>query len=160
MGSMKNVKKLKELLGRLELKRKANPAHSENKYNTDFKKSKSKAKEYMDDPEKLKKLLDDAKKKSNGNRGALSEVWENLQLIQELILAWWKGEYKKIPKKSILLLIATLLYVVSPADAIPDFIAGLGFIDDVAIIGMVINQMKGDLENFKIWKNGKDDFAL
>ena len=40
--------------------------------------------------------------------------------------------------KRILPLLASLLYVLSPVDAVPDFLPGLGWMDDVFVIGFLL----------------------
>jgi uncharacterized membrane protein YkvA (DUF1232 family) len=44
-----------------------------------------------------------------------------------------------------------LAYFVMPIDAIQDFIPGIGFIDDVFIIGMVMKSIASEIERFKIY---------
>lgn len=117
-----------------------------------YKKYESKAKEYMEDKEKADDLLKKAMGKAKDKKNALGEVWEKLQLLFEIFHAWIKGEYKEIPKGSIIMIIATIIYFVSPVDLVPDFIAGLGFFDDAAVIGFAIKQISDDLEKFKLWK--------
>jgi uncharacterized membrane protein YkvA (DUF1232 family) len=72
------------------------------------------------------------------------------------------GQYREIPTKSILSVIAALLYFVSPIDAIPDFLLGFGFIDDAAIIAFTVRQISKDLDSFKQWKenNGQEKKIL
>jgi hypothetical protein len=40
--------------------------------------------------------------------------------------------------KRILPILASILYVVSPIDAVPDFIPGLGWVDDLLVIGCLL----------------------
>jgi DnaJ-domain-containing protein 1 len=40
--------------------------------------------------------------------------------------------------KRILPILASLLYVVSPIDAVPDFLPGLGWVDDLLVIGFLL----------------------
>ena len=110
------------------------------------------AKTYLNNTKKSNDLLDEATTKSNTNKNALEEVWDNLQLLLAMFRSWVKGEYKEIPTKTILSIIAAIVYFVSPVDFIPDFIAGLGFADDAAIIGFTIKQIAEELEKFKLWK--------
>lgn len=121
-------------------------------YEKGYKKYESKANDYMNDKEKADGLLKEAMKKANNKKGALSEVWEKLQLLFDIFRAWIKGDYKEIPTKSIIMIIAGILYFVSPIDLIPDFIVGLGLVDDAAVIGFVIKSISDDLESFKEWK--------
>ncbi|MDP4163640.1 MAG: DUF1232 domain-containing protein, partial [Bacillota bacterium] len=48
--------------------------------------------------------------------------------------------------------IGSVIYFVSPIDLVPDFIAGLGFLDDAAVIGFTLKKISGDLERYKEWK--------
>lgn len=42
-----------------------------------------------------------------------------------------------------------LAYVVLPIDVIPDFIPGVGFLDDVFVIGMVMKSILDEIERYK-----------
>ncbi|MCM3663158.1 YkvA family protein [Mesobacillus subterraneus] len=117
-----------------------------------YKKFEAKAKEYVNRPEKTDVLLKDASKKADDKKGSLSEIWDNLQLLFDLVGAWRRGEYRKIPTGSIVTIIAAIIYFVSPIDLVPDFLMGLGIIDDAAVIGFVLKQLTTDLEKFKSWK--------
>ncbi|WP_462411679.1 YkvA family protein [Neobacillus sp. Marseille-QA0830] len=117
-----------------------------------YKKYESKASEYLNDKEKADGLLKEAIQKANQKKGALSNVWEKLQLLFEVLRAWIKGDYKEIPTRSIVMIIAGILYFVSPVDLVPDFIAGLGLVDDATVIGFILKQITKDLEKFKLWK--------
>lgn len=123
-----------------------------NKGKLKYKKYLDMAKTYLNNKTKSNELLDEATTKSNTNKNALEEVWDNLQSLIAMFRSWVKGDYKEIPTKTILSVIAAIIYFVSPVDFIPDFIAGLGFADDAAIIGFTIKQITEDLEKFKIWQ--------
>lgn len=117
-----------------------------------YKKFESKAKEYINKPEKTDVLLKDAGKKADDHKGSLAEIWDNLQLLFDLVGAWRRGEYRKIPTRSIMTIIASIIYFVSPVDLVPDFLIGLGIVDDAAVIGFVLKQISVDLERFRIWR--------
>lgn len=121
-----------------------------------YKKFEGKAKEYVKRPEKTDALLKDATKKADERKGSLSEVWDNLHLLFDLVGSWRKGDYKKIPTGSIITIIAAIIYFVSPIDLMPDFLIGLGIIDDAAVIGFVLKQVTADLEKFKLWKEANN----
>ena len=111
-----------------------------------------KAKEYLKNPRKANKLWKEATRKAATDKGKLEEIWENVQLIFDMFKSWINRDYKEIPTKSISLIIASLIYFVSPVDLIPDFIVGMGLFDDAAVMGYVIQQVSKDLERFKEWK--------
>jgi len=52
----------------------------------------------------------------------------------------------RLSKKSKWLLIGTLVYLGVPQDLIPDYIFGLGQIDDALVIGYLIKSIKDDLK--------------
>lgn len=129
--------------------------------NIDFeevkKKFGKKAKEYANDKEKSKGLVNDAFKKAKKfekKKGPLEEIWDNVQLLFGLIKDWASGEYKDIPMGSIVLIIIGLLYFVSPIDLVPDFIPG-GIIDDALVLGLVIKQVMNDLDKYHLWKENQ-----
>ena len=67
--------------------------------------------------------------------GLLARLFQNLRLLVPLIKDYWKGNYRDVSIRSIIIFVVALIYIISPIDLIPDYIIGLGQIDDVAIIG-------------------------
>jgi len=120
----------------------------------EFQQAKSKAEEYARDPEKAKKLIDEAMKKAKGkNKGPLGEVWRYLTALIRLTRAYYNKRYTDVPWQTIVLAIAGLIYFVSPIDLIPDFIPVAGYLDDAAVIAFVVASIKADLDNFLEWED-------
>ena len=121
---------------------------------SEFQQAKSKAEEYARDPEKAKKLVDEAMKKIKGkNKGPLGEVWMYLTALIRLTRVYFTRQYTDIPWQTIVLAIAALIYFVSPFDLIPDFIPVAGYLDDVAVISFVVESIKTDSDNFLEWED-------
>lgn len=119
----------------------------------EFQQAKSKAEEYAQDPEKRKKLFDEAMKKAKGKRkGQLDEVWMYLTALIRMARAYFNRQYTDVPWTSIVLVIAALIYFVSPLDFIPDILPLIGLTDDAVVIAFVVAQIKSDLENFMEWE--------
>lgn len=95
-----------------------------------------------------------AQRKAERNRSALGDAFEELQALVRLVRAWARREYGRVPWKSIVLAVFGLLYFLIPTDAIPDFVAVLGFTDDIAVIGWVVSSIRGDLREFRAWESG------
>lgn len=127
----------------------------EKKAEQQLEKAKNKAKELIDDPDKAKEVLKNAIKKADSAKGPLEKIWQDLQLMFGIIKDWFTGEYKEIPIGSIIAILGALIYFVSPIDLIPDFLPGVGYIDDVFVIGLVISQVRADLNKYKLWKESK-----
>jgi len=118
-------------------------------------KKRSKAEDYLSNPDKSKKLLDEALKKAvakEEKKGPLYDVWNTLMAMIRLFQAYIHRDYTRIPWGSIVLIVVAIIYFVSPFDLIPDWIPLAGFIDDTAVIAFVINQIKNDLDNFLRWE--------
>ena len=84
--------------------------------------------------------------------GLLARLFQNLRLLAPLIRDYWKGTYRDVSAKSIVIFVASLVYLISPIDLIPDYIIGLGQIDDAAILGLSLYFMEKDLLKYKEWK--------
>jgi uncharacterized membrane protein YkvA (DUF1232 family) len=117
-----------------------------------FKKAKNKAEEYASNPEKLSELIDKASKKANGKRGPLDAVWLQLTACFRLIKAYASGSYREIPWSSLIMLVAAVIYFVMPVDLIPDFILGLGLLDDAALLGWTVKTFSSDIDAFVEWE--------
>jgi len=58
------------------------------------------------------------------------------------------GRYK-MNKWNMSIIAATILYVVSPIDAIPDLVPVLGWLDDVTIVGYAISKLTAEMKRYK-----------
>lgn len=122
------------------------------KFEGGHKKFEGRATKYADNPKDLQQLLKRALQKASHNKSSLSGILQQLYLLVELVKAWSKKEYREISKKTIIMVIATIVYFVAPLDFIPDFLFGFGIIDDVAVIGYTVKQISKELDTFKKWK--------
>ena len=109
---------------------------------------------YAGDPARAEGLLSKAVRIALANREALARVWDDLMILFRLIGCWFRGEYRRVPLKTILSALAAIIYLVTPFDAIPDFIPVAGLLDDAAVIAFVINSIRRDLEEFRGWEKG------
>lgn len=61
------------------------------------------------------------------------------------------GRYK-MNNWNLSIIIGTIIYVISPIDAIPDFIAVGGWIDDVAIVAYAMRKLADEIQRYKLEK--------
>ncbi|WP_252090478.1 DUF1232 domain-containing protein [Pseudomonas sp. MWU13-3659] len=85
----------------------------------------------------------------------LGQLREDVRLMQALCLAWWRGEYRAVSPKALVTIVAGLLYFVSPLDAIPDWLLGVGLLDDIAVLGWVLKTVADELGRFKAWRDSQ-----
>jgi uncharacterized membrane protein YkvA (DUF1232 family) len=83
----------------------------------------------------------------------MARIFQNLRLLIPLIKDYWKGTYRDISVKSIVIFVVALAYIISPIDLIPDYIIGLGQIDDAVILGLSLYFLEKDLRKYKEWKD-------
>jgi uncharacterized membrane protein YkvA (DUF1232 family) len=104
------------------------------------------------DAKKLAEVLEAGVKKMNAHSKALTAVLADLQLIVRMVRARLKGEYRDLSNKSLVILVGALLYFLMPVDAIPDFIPGVGFLDDAGVIAMALGTVKTEIDKFRAWE--------
>lgn len=117
-----------------------------------YEKAKSKAEEYAKDPEKLDELINKASRKAGDRKGPLGALWSQLMACFRLIRAYAKGTYRNISWTSLVMLVAAVVYFVMPIDLVPDFILGLGLLDDAVILGWTIKKFSSDIDAFVEWE--------
>jgi len=117
----------------------------------------NKAEEYMDNPEKTENLVSRAFKKAEASKEneVIHQIWDKIHLLFGLVRDWSKGNYKSISKSALLTIIAGLIYFVSPIDIVPDWIVGLGLVDDAAVLGLIINRLDKELVRYREWKKSE-----
>jgi uncharacterized membrane protein YkvA (DUF1232 family) len=85
--------------------------------------------------------------------GFLARLFQDLKLLIPLIKDYWKGTYRDVSAKSIVIFVVALAYIISPIDLIPDYLIGLGQIDDAVILGLSLYFLEKDLRKYKEWKD-------
>ena len=82
----------------------------------------------------------------------LGGMIDNIECMICLVDSYIKKEYKEIPLSSIISIVAALGYLLSPIDLIPDFIPGVGYLDDVAVLLFILNLgIDKDLDKYRNW---------
>ncbi len=111
-----------------------------------------KSRELLDEPGRLKSLLDRAILKLGSSRLAESELAKSLRRAVRLVRAYSSGAYREIPVKSVLMILAAIVYFVMPLDLIPDILLGFGFADDMALLGWTLKTVKDEVDRFAEWE--------
>lgn len=110
-----------------------------------------KAEEIIEDRQSLNSLLIRARSKMDQGRDKMTSVMDKVNLFFRMLKAYAKGEYRNIATGKVVLIIAAFLYLVSPIDAVMDFLPG-GLIDDAAIFLWLFNSLKDEIEAFRLWE--------
>jgi uncharacterized membrane protein YkvA (DUF1232 family) len=111
------------------------------------------AKSYVNDPQRLGALFQEAAKQAKTlPKDSFKETWPYLQTMLRLIRAYHRGEYRAAPETTLVVIVAAIIYVVSPLDVIPDAIPAIGFLDDATIVTLALQRTKQDLDDFMVWE--------
>lgn len=118
-----------------------------------FGRSKATAGKYARNSLSILGLLKAALGKSNGMKGDDAIGFrEQIMLLSRMIKAYVAGDYRQIPTKTLVSMLASLIYFVSPIDFIPDVLPILGFADDIALMVWLFNSLQDDIANFRDWE--------
>lgn len=111
--------------------------------------ARKKAERMMGSHSRLNKLLRQATARMKKRRLRLQNILKELELLIRMVRAYAGGTYRHVPRKAILGVVAALIYFVNPCDIIPDFVTGLGFLDDATVVGLVIKSFQDEIELFR-----------
>lgn len=111
-----------------------------------------KARNYVANPKKLKLLL--FQLGAYLSKDGLSNVKTNLLLMYHYLQDIVAGRYKEYSSSKLLLVVAILIYVVSPFDLVPDMLPA-GLLDDSSLIVLALKELTDELTNYKLYKEQK-----
>ena len=84
----------------------------------------------------------------------LSRTWEDIRDMFGMLRDSVSGRYA-VPFRSLAAIAVTLLYLANPFDLIPDFIPGVGYIDDVFMVSLCLRFIGADLQKYRDWKTAE-----
>lgn len=109
-------------------------------------------------PGKLQRLIFNAKEKlmnMENRRHTLKNVVRYLSVFIRIIKDYNAGYYPHLPWKSLLSIVGVILYFINPLDVIPDFIPGIGLIDDITLLAYVYKSIENDVEDYLDWEESR-----
>lgn len=93
------------------------------------------------------------------HRGPLRKLYQRICILFDLVADYWKGRYTGISRGAIAVVVFTLGYVVSPLDAVPDFIPLAGLLDDATLVGLCLTAIDSELEKYIRWRETRNRTA-
>ncbi len=77
---------------------------------------------------------------------------DKLSVFSRIASAYATGKYRDISWKSVLIVLAAIIYFLNPVDLIPDFIPVLGLTDDFSVLLWVYNTASKEVDKFLSWE--------
>ncbi len=82
----------------------------------------------------------------------LRQWMEHGKVMLELVKDYAAGRYREVPYWAISAIALALLYVLNPADVIPDMILGVGYLDDATVVAFCLKLIEKELTRYKEWQ--------
>ncbi len=116
----------------------------------------SRAEEILKDINLTLDLVANAEKQAEEIIEKGKKIGDKIKTFINLVKDYAKKEYTQIPYKSIVAIVAAIIYFVNPGDIIPDVIPGFGHIDDFTVITLCYKIIDLDIKAYKEWKDIKE----
>ncbi len=88
-------------------------------------------------------------------RGPFGHFVEEILLGLGLVRDFATGRYKKVPYWVIGALVFMYLYLLNPVDVIPDYILGIGQVDDLIVVTVCLMMVRQDIAHYKDWRDSQ-----
>jgi uncharacterized membrane protein YkvA (DUF1232 family) len=94
-------------------------------------------------------------KQVNWRKVNVPAVKEKFMILGRITKAYALGRYREVPWKTMLTIVAGIVYFISPIDLIPDFIPITGLTDDVGVLLWIFNSVSKEVEKFLNWEKSE-----
>jgi uncharacterized membrane protein YkvA (DUF1232 family) len=101
--------------------------------------------------QKAERALNKAKKLSEGG-GPFAPLVKRIKIFVSLLRDYMNKNYKQVPWRVIAAIVFAIIYFLNPFDLIFDFIPGVGYIDDAAVIAFIFASLEYELKKYAKWK--------
>jgi len=92
--------------------------------------------------------------KAESKSAYLNEKVEEFRLLISMGKDVFSGRYH-MNKWNLSIIVATIAYVVSPLDAIPDLVPFMGWMDDVTIVAYAVSKLTDEINKYKAFTQAK-----
>jgi uncharacterized membrane protein YkvA (DUF1232 family) len=114
------------------------------------------ARKLLRDPSAIEELAQHARSKATDSPNSkIRELGDRIKLLGRLVRAYVNGSYREISVGNVVLIVAAILYFVTPIDLIPDAIPGAGLMDDATVLAFVLAKLEIELGRFSAWEKDR-----
>ena len=107
---------------------------------------------FLDDTVKTESLLQKIEKKLE-NVPLVGEGLSVVPVMVSLVRSYVRKEYTDIPKNSVIAMVATFIYLISPIDLIPDSLGAIGLVDDALVVAACWKMVGDDVRTDEKWRD-------
>ncbi|OKL41508.1 YkvA family protein [Pontibacter flavimaris] len=120
-----------------------------------FRRFTGKAGALLSKPMKIGLLLTTAYNKMvdvDSGESGFQQLKQLMMTFMRMVRAYVRGDYRDISKKSMMIGVAVLLYLVTPLDIIPDFIPIIGLMDDISLMAWFVDAFSKEISKYREWE--------
>ena len=88
----------------------------------------------------------------NWSKVSVAAAKEKMSVLSRLTSAYASGKYREIPWKTVMTILAAIIYFLNPLDLIPDFIPIMCLTDDFGVLVWVYNSIQSEIDKFLTWE--------
>jgi uncharacterized membrane protein YkvA (DUF1232 family) len=88
----------------------------------------------------------------NWNKVSVDSAKEKLSVFSRMASAYVSGKYRTVPWKTIVTILAAIVYFLNPFDLVPDFIPVMGLTDDFGVLMWVYASVSSEIDKFLAWE--------
>ena len=100
--------------------------------------------------------LRDAVESMSGDESRLRRLLKSISwqasALWRMVACYARREYTSIPWASAAAACGAIAYVLAPIDALPDFLPGIGMLDDAVVVSAVVSALSVDIARFLAWE--------
>lgn len=111
-----------------------------------------KAEELARDANAVSSVLDVAATKAKHNAATLDRLRDGFHTLLRMVRSYIDGRYTALPWRTLIAAVSAIIYFVNPFDLAPDFLPGLGLVDDASVIALTLAMLRRDLDRFVAWE--------
>lgn len=106
------------------------------------------------DPEDVKRAAEqgDEAERMARNARALRGLVDDVVTFVNLIRDYVARRYTDVPRGTISAITVAVLYLVWPADLVPDAIPVVGWVDDAAVLRLCVGLVQTDVDRYRRWR--------
>ncbi|MFU2181477.1 YkvA family protein [Streptococcus pluranimalium] len=110
-----------------------------------------KADALLKDDTKMEPFLEKLEKKLKWIPFVRQEL-KMIPILISMVRSYWKKDYTRVPRRTMLAIVSALIYFLSPIDVIPDWIPVLGQMDDALVVATCWKLVNKDVEDYRQWQ--------
>ncbi|MGT2831974.1 YkvA family protein [Streptococcus halotolerans] len=110
-----------------------------------------KADELLRDDAKMEPFLEKLEKRMKWVPFIRQEL-KMIPILISMVRSYWKKDYTRVPRRTMLAIVSALIYFLSPVDVIPDWIPILGQLDDALVVAACWKLVNKDVEDYRRWQ--------